>query len=177
MKSYKKWFNKLAIIILGMSDLDAYIFDWDSLSETQKKDFIETHLSKLNARFSKKAKNWSDIWKPFALLGFSMPPSIIGDVKSGKMKIDPGHIDGVLFINTDADGVFYCGSDVPGKLAIMVPEIEKMQIHDYSNKKEKFPVKNINFKYKINTSKSKGNVTAEMKPLMKMAGLNGIQYI
>lgn len=177
MELYQKWFNKLAIIILGMGDLDAYIFDWEALSEVQKKDFLKTHLYKLDERFTKKAKNWTDTWRPFALLGFSMPPSIIGDVESGEIKLDPGHIDGVLFISTEADGVFYCGSDVPDKLAILKPEIEGLQIHDYAGKDMEFPVKDINFDYKVQTEESKGNVLEEMEPLMKMAGLPGVQFI
>ncbi|MDO8512686.1 MAG: hypothetical protein Q7S57_05395 [bacterium] len=176
MKKYRKWFDHLAIIVLGMGDLDAYLFDWDELADVQKGDFLKTHLSQLNDRFIKKDENWQTTWKPFALLGFSIPPSIIGDFENGVMKYDPTHADGVLLINTETDGVFYCGSDNPDKLAIIMPKIKKMKIHE-SVMEEKFPVSNINFDYKINTSESSGAVLDEIDSLMKMSGLPGVQFV
>jgi len=156
--------NGKAMIIQILGDAEAYFFDYDQLSDAQRRELVEYHLAAWDARQrAEGATDWADTFVPVALIGESMPPDV-----RGRFDLSAPH-EGVVLFHRPTGALLHASSKDDDQLAVMAPDVETISPAP-SFVDDVFDPADQSFAYAVNREQSEGFTRANIVMLMQTGG-------
>ncbi|MBM4782230.1 MAG: hypothetical protein GQE15_31510 [Archangiaceae bacterium] len=155
--------GKLTIVqVLG--DAEAFVFDFAKLSPQRQTELVTHHLAAFDARKQGEGKaGWVSEFVPFALLGHSMPPAILG-----RVDLSAPH-EGVLLCHLKTGALLYAPSKADEKLVLMGTGPDMLEPRE-SFLSDVFDPNAQSYAYEVDRSECEGFTVGEIETLMTMAG-------
>ncbi|MBL8940556.1 MAG: hypothetical protein JNM69_38790 [Archangium sp.] len=155
--------GKLTIVqVLG--DAEAFVFDFAKLSPQRQAELVSHHLAAFDTRKRAEGKaGWAAEFVPFALLGHSMPPAILG-----RVDLSAPH-EGVLLCHLKTGALLYAPSKADGQLVLMGTAPDMLE-PKASFLADVFDPNAQSYAYEVDRSDCEGFTVGEIETLMTMAG-------
>jgi hypothetical protein len=151
-------------VVTVLGDADAYIFDFDALPTARKQELIRHHLAAFHARrLAEDKPDWAAKTVPFALLGHSIPPELLG-----RIDLSAPH-EGVLMLHSESSTVLYVASNDDERLAVSHPEFEMLSLRKMGSRYE-LDAATTRFDYAVDRTESEGFTLGEIETFFQCSG-------